>query len=128
MVTGRTSLVVAALVIALAAAGVVLWGAAVAGVAQYAEDICLDDLVDRAEYGASRTDTDVWPPSYECSLMGNEVEPVVVQHRGIALARLGATVVFPVAYAVAATAGVVFWVRRRTFNRAPTSSDSRAPL
>jgi hypothetical protein len=116
-------LVVAALVIALAAAGVVLWGVAVVGVAQYAEDICLDDLVDRAEYGASRTDADVWPPSYECSLIGRDVEPVVVQHRGVALARLGATVVFPVAYAVAAAAGIVLWVRRRRFSsRAPTSS------
>jgi len=116
-------LVVAALVIALAMAGVVLWGAAVIGVAQYAEDICFDDLDGRAEYGAFRTAADVWPPSHECRLLGNDVEPVVVQHRGVALARLGAIVVFPVAYAVAATRGIVFWHRRRRFSyRAPTSS------
>jgi hypothetical protein len=116
-------LVVAALVIALAAAGVVLWGAAVVGVAQYAEDICLDDLYGRAEYGASRTDADVWPPSYECSLLGNALDPVVVQHRGVALAGLGALVVFPVVYAVAATVGMVFWLRRRRGSyHAPTLS------
>ena len=112
-----------AIVIALAAAGVVLWGAAVVGVGQYAEDICLDDLVSRAGYGASRTDAHVWPPSYECRLLGNDEDPVVVQHRGVALARLGATVLFPVAYAVAAIAGIVYWVRRRRLsNRDATSS------
>ena len=121
-------MVVAALVIALAAAGVGLWGAAVVGAAQYAEDICLDDLVHRSEYGASRTDADVWPPSYECTLIGNGVEPLVVRHRGVALARLGATGVFPVAYAVAATAGLVFWVRRRRLFEAASRSHSRAPL
>jgi hypothetical protein len=117
------AVVVAAIVIALAAAGVVLWGAAVIGVGQYAEDICLDDLVRRAGFGASRTDADVWPPSYECSLLGNEEKPFVVQHRSVALVRLGATVVLPVAYAVSATAGIVYWVRRRRFsNRDATSS------
>jgi hypothetical protein len=103
---------VAALVIALAVAGVVLWGAAVIGVGQYAEDICLDDLDGRAEYGASRSATNLWPPSYECRLLGNNVEPVVVQHRGVALARLGAIVVFPVAYVVATMLGIVFGRRR----------------
>ena len=112
MVTGRASLVAAALVIALAMAGVVLRGTAVIGVAQYAEDICFDDLDGRAAYGAYRTAEDAWPPSYECRLLGNDVEPVVVQHRGIALARLGAIVVFPIAYAVAAMLGIVFWRRR----------------
>ncbi|HUG63742.1 MAG TPA: hypothetical protein VMK83_00850 [Gaiellaceae bacterium] len=105
-------MVVGALVVALAMAGVVLWGAAVIGVAQYAEDTCFDDLGGRTEYGAFRTAADVWPPSYECRLLGNDVEPVVVQHRGVALARFGAIVVFPVAYAVAATLGIVFWHRR----------------
>ncbi len=122
MVTGRTS-VIAALVIALALAGFVLWGAAVIGVGQYAEDICFDDLVGRAEYGAFRTDADGWPPSYQCRLLGNDVEPIVVQHRGVALARLGAIQLFPVAYAVAATLGILFWRRRWRFSyRAPTSS------
>ena len=123
MIAGRTSLVVAALVTALAIGGAVLWGAAVIGVAQYADDICFDDLDGRAEYGAFRIAADVWPPSFECRLLGNDVEPVVVQHRGIALARLGATMVFPVAYAVAATLGIVFWhSRRRSSYRAPTST------
>src|SRR4051812_7232807 len=40
-------------------AGVVLWGAAVIGAAQYAEDICFDDLDGRAAYGASRTAEDL---------------------------------------------------------------------
>ena len=98
--------------IALAMAGVVLWGAAVIGVGQYAEDICLDDLDGRPAYGAYRTAEDAWPPSYECTLLGNDVEPVVVQHRGVALARRGAIVVFPIAYAVAAMIGILFWRRR----------------
>ena len=107
----RTSLGVVALVIALAMAGVVLWGAAVIGVAQYAEDICFDDLDGRAEYGAYRSAEDAWPPSCWCRLLGNDVEPIVVQHRGFALARLGTIVVFPVAYAVAALLAIVFWRR-----------------
>ena len=116
-------MVVSALFIALAMAGVVLWGAAVIGVAQHAEDICFDDLDGRAEYGAFSSAEDVWPPSYECTLLGNDVEPVVLQHRDVALARVGAIVVFPVAYAVAATLGIVFWHRRRRFSyRARTSS------
>ena len=116
-------MILAALVIALAMAGVVLWGAALIGVAQYAEDICFDDLDGRAEYGGFRTAVDAWPPSHECRLLGNDMEPVVAQHRGVALARLGAIVVFPVAYAVATTLGIAFWHRRRRFSyRAPTSS------
>lgn len=122
----RTTLVVAALVIALAIGGVALWGAAVIGVAQYAEDICFDDLYGRAEYGGYRTAADLWPPSFECKLLGNDgndAEPIVVQHRGIALARLGAIRVFPIAYAVAASLGIVFWHRRRRSSyRAPSSS------
>jgi hypothetical protein len=114
---------VVSLVIALAMAGVVLWGAAVIGVGQYAEDICLDDLDGRAEYGGFRTAADVWPPSHECMLLGNNVDPMVLQHRGVALARLGAVVVFPVGYPVAATLGILFWHRRRRFSdQAPTSS------
>ena len=93
------------------------------GVAQYAEDICFDDLDGRADYGGFRTSADIWPPSFECRLLGNDVEPVVVQHHGIALACLGATMVFPVAYAVAATLGIVLWhCRRRSSYRAPTST------
>ena len=108
----RTALGLAALVIALAMTGVVLWGAAVIGVGQYAEDICFDDFDGRPAYGAYRTAEDAWPPSYECRLLGKVVEPVVVQHRGVALARRGAIVVFPVGYGVAAMLGVVFWRRR----------------
>jgi hypothetical protein len=104
---------VVVLVIALAMAGVVLWGTAVIGVAQYADDICFDDLDGRADHGAYRIAAEVWPPSYQCMLLGNDVAPVVVQHRGVALARLGAIVVFPVAYAVAALLGIVFWRRSR---------------
>jgi hypothetical protein len=123
VIAARTSLVVAALVIALALGGAVLWGAAVIGVAQYAEDICFDDLDGRADYGGYRTAADVWPPSFECRLLGNDVEPVVVQHRGIALAWLGATMVFPVVYAVAATFCIVFWhCRRRSAYRTPAST------
>ena len=94
--------------IALATVGVVLWGTAVIGVARYAEDICLDDFDGRPEYGAYRTGADLWPPWYECNLLGNDVEPVVVQHRGVALARLGAIVVFPVAYAIAPHSALCF--------------------
>ena len=82
------------------------------GAAQYAEDICVDDLSDRAGYGASRATADVWPPSYECTLLGNDVEPVVVQHRDVALVRFGAIAVFPIAYAAAAL-GIVFGLGRR---------------
>ena len=121
----KKSLGVAALVIALAMAGVVLWGAAVIGVGQYAEDICFDDFDGRPGYGAYRTAEDAWPPSYECRLLGNDVEPVVVQHRGVALARRGAIVVFPVAYAVAAMLGIVFW-RRRWRNRCLAASAARS--
>jgi hypothetical protein len=91
----------------------VLWGAAVIGVAQYAEDICFDDLDGRTGYGAFGTAADVWPPSYECRLLGNDVEPVVVQHRGVALARLGAIVVFPIAYFGLAAATAARWCRLR---------------
>ncbi len=123
----RTTLVAAALVIALAIGGVALWGAARIGVAQYAEDICFDDLDGRAEYGGYRTAADLWPPSFECKLLGNDVEPIVVQHRGIALARLGAITVFPIAYAVAASLGIVFWHRRRRSSyRAPSAPARKA--
>src|SRR5688572_3684147 len=93
VIAARTSVVVAALVIALAVGGAVLWGAAVIGVGQYAEDICFDDLDGRADYGGYRTAAELWPPSFECRLLGNDAEPVVVQHRGIALGWLGATLV-----------------------------------
>lgn len=103
----------AVLILAIAVVGAVLWGTAVVGVAQFAEDLCFDDLDGRAGYGAFRTDSDLWPPSYECRLLGNDVEPVVVRHPDVALARLSAVVVLPVTYAVAATLGTAFWRRRR---------------
>lgn len=91
--------------------GLALWGAAVVGVAQHAEELCFDDLDGRAGYGAYRAESELWPPSHRCRLLSNDFEPVTVQHRGVALARFGALAVFPVAYS--GFVGMVVLGRRR---------------
>ncbi|HWB71230.1 MAG TPA: hypothetical protein VG452_03365 [Egibacteraceae bacterium] len=111
--TGKGALQTTAFLVLMALAGVVLWGTALFAVAQYAEDLCFDDLEERVGYGAYTTETDLWPPSYECRLLGNDVEPVVVQHRGLAVARLGAVIGPPVAYALFGWLAITHWVRRR---------------
>lgn len=110
--SGWSALGRAVAVIAVMAAGLGIWGAGVFGVAQYAEDLCFDDLESRSGYGAYTASGELWPPSYECELRGNDVPPVIVQHRGVALAQLGATVVWPIAFVVAVMLGIVLWRRR----------------
>lgn len=95
-------------------------------VAQYAEDLCFDDLDDRPGYRRYTSAAELWPPSHECRLSGATVEPVAVQHRGVAIARFGAVVV-PVAYlAVAAVASAVIMRRIGASSQSarPASGDS----
>lgn len=77
------------------------------------EDLCFDDLDGYPGHGAYRSESSLWPPSYECELLGNDVEPVVVQHQTAAIARFGATVVIPVVYVLSLTLVVVYMGRRR---------------
>lgn len=107
------------LVPAIAVGGAALLAAAAFGVAQYAEDLCFDDLDGHDGYGAHRSEWTTRPPSFDCELRGNGVDPVVVQHRGVAVAALAAAVVVPIAYATAGTAGVMSWRRRRRTGRSP---------
>lgn len=101
---------------ALAAAlvvGLIVWAAGMFAVGLYTEDLCLDDLGDQIRDGSYRGEASLWPPSFECHLAFSDAEPVVVQHRVVALVRFAAVVVLPIAYVAAAASVVVWWVRRR---------------
>jgi len=92
-----------AVAIAVVLAGAAVWLVGIVGVGQSLEDVCLNDLDNRARYGAYQSRGSLWPPSLECRLVGSDVEPIVVQHRLEAVAWFGAVVVFPVVYGLAAT-------------------------
>jgi Na+-transporting methylmalonyl-CoA/oxaloacetate decarboxylase gamma subunit len=98
--------------------GIIAWTAGLIAVSQYTEDLCFDDLEGRSGLGSYRSEETLWPPSFECWLNGSDAEPIAVQHRLVALARLGVAVVFPVVYVVVATLVIVSWFQRRQ-----TSSD-----
>lgn len=104
-VDSRSTLRVVILITVLAPAGGFIWALGVIGVAQYTEDICFDDLDGRRGYGGYNTASELWPPSYECRLLSNDLDPVVVQHRGVALARLAAIVGPPLGVGIAVVVG-----------------------
>ena len=115
-----TSATTVAVAIALVLAGAAVWLVGIVGVGQSLEDVCLNDLDNRARYGAYQSRGSLWPPSLECRLVGSDVEPIVVQHRLEAVAWFGAVVVFPVVYGLAATLALIRWsglwpVSRSTF-------------
>ena len=116
-VSVRSGFVTTMLMLAIALGGAALWAAAAIGVAQYTEDLRFDDLDVRAGYGAYRTEWTLWPPSFDCELRGNEVDPIVVQHRGVATVALTTVAAMTIVYAAAATAGVIVWRRRRRVGR-----------
>lgn len=118
-VSSKSAFAGAALVLAIAVGSAGLLAAAAFGVAQYTEDLCFDDLDGRNGYGAYRSEWAAWPPSFDCELRGIGVDPVVVQHRGIAVAALLGAAVVPIAFAAGATAGIVSWRRRRRTLRTP---------
>ena len=98
-----------AVVVAVLVGGTALWLVGIVGVGRSLEDVCFDDLESRARYGAYQSRESLWPPSFECRLLGADVEPIVVQHRLEAAARFGAVVVFPVVYCLGATLALVRW-------------------
>jgi hypothetical protein len=99
--------------------GIIAWTAGLIAVSQYTEDLCFDDIEGRSGLdGSYRTEATLWPPSFECWLDGSDAEPIAVQHRLVALARLGVVVVFPIVYVVVSALVIVSWLQRRQ-----TSSD-----
>ena len=104
-----TSATTVAIAIAVVLAGATVWLVGIVGVGQSLEDVCLNDLDNRARYGAYQSRASLWPPSLECRLVGSDVEPIVVQHRLEAVAWFGAVVVFPVVYGLAATLALIRW-------------------
>jgi len=112
-----TSATTVAVAIAVVLAGAAVWLVGIVGVGQSLEDVCLNDLDNRARYGASQSRASFWPPSLECRLVGSDVEPIVVQHRLEAVAWFGAVVVFPVVYGLAATLALTRWRGARPASR-----------
>ena len=93
--------------------GIVAWTAGLIAVSQYTEDLCFDDLEGRNGLGSYRSEESLWPPSFGCWLNGPDTEPIAVQHRLVALARLGVVVAFPIVYVVVSTLVIVGWLQRR---------------
>ena len=75
-IKARHTLEVIGLTVAVAGIGLVLWVFAAVGAAQWAEDLCLHDVVERSPAAGYRTDLDLWPPSYECRLDGPGMDAV----------------------------------------------------
>ncbi len=101
----------AAIVVGAALIGLVVWVVGLKGLSNVAESTCLADLDGRRSYGAYQTSATLWPPSFECHLFGNSVEPIVVQHPLGAIVAFGWVVLVPVLYASATLALTLRWVR-----------------
>jgi hypothetical protein len=89
--------------------GLVVWVMGLAGLANRAESVCRADVDDRRGYGAFQMSRELWPPSFECHLASNSLEPIDVQHplEGIAVA--GWVVAVPVVYVTATLVLAVRW-------------------
>jgi hypothetical protein len=106
-----------AVTIAVLVGGTALWLVGIVGVGRSLEDACFDDLENRAPYGAYQSRGELWPPAFECRLLGSDVEPIVVEHRLEAAARFGAIFVFPVVYVLGATLALTRWSGSRSVSR-----------
>lgn len=113
MKPSREALLTSALALVVALVGVGIWVVGLIAGGQYTEDLCFDDLDARSGYGSYHSEGTLFPPSFECRLDGSDAEPVVVQHRLVAVARFGMTVVFPMIYGLLAVFAVARWSRGR---------------
>jgi len=102
-------LTAAAIVVGAALVGLVVWIAGLKGLANRAESLCFADLDNHLGYGAYRMSSELWLPSFECRLLGNSMEPIVVQHPLHAFVAFGWVVVVPVSYAIAILALTLKW-------------------
>ena len=101
-----------AILVGAALIGLVVWVIGLKGISNVAESTCFADLDGRRSYGAYRTSASLWPPSFECHLLGNSVEPIVVQHPLGAIVAFGWVVLAPALYAFATLALTLRWVRQ----------------
>ena len=107
----RRSISAAAIVSGAAIVGLAVWIVGLKGLANRAESICSTHLDNRLGYGAYRMSSELWLPSFECRLLGNAVEPVVVQHRLEAIGVFGWLVVIPILYVIATLILTRRWTR-----------------
>jgi len=101
----------AAIVSGAALVGCFVWILGLVGLSNRAESICLADVDARVGYEAFEISRQLWLPSFECRLLGDSVEPVLVQHPIEAVVTIGWVVAVPVLFALAALAGLVRWAR-----------------
>ena len=102
---------VAAIVVGAALFGLVVWVLGLKGLSNVAESTCLADLDGHPSYGAYQTSATLWPPSFECHLFGNSVEPIVEQHPLGAIVVVGWVALVPILYATATLVLTLRWVR-----------------
>ena len=105
-------LTAAAIVVGAALVGLVVWITGLAGLANRAESLCFADLDNRPGHGAYQISSELWPPSFECRLLGNSVEPIVVEHPLEAIVAFGWIVVVPVLCAIATLVLTLRWLRQ----------------
>jgi hypothetical protein len=101
-----------AIMVAAALIGLVVWVVGLKGLSNVAESTCLADLDGRPSYGAYQTSVTLWPPSFECHVFGDSVEPIVEQHPLGAIVAFGWVVLVPVLSALATLALTLRWVRQ----------------
>ena len=104
----------ATIVVGTAVVGLFVWMIGLAGLGNRAESICFADTDNHPGHGAYQISGELWPPSFECRLMGNSVEPIVVQHPLEAIVAFGWVVVVPVLCAITAVALTLRWLRQGT--------------
>jgi hypothetical protein len=105
-------LTAAAIVVGVALVSLVVWTIGLAGLANRAESLCFADLDNHPAHGAFQMSNELWPPSFECRLLGNSVEPIVVEHPLEAIVAFGGVVVVPVLGAIATLVFTLRWVRQ----------------
>ena len=105
-------LTAAAVVASAALVGLAAWVVGLTGLGNRAESICLADTDNRLGYGAYQISRKLWSPSFECRLLGNSVEPIVVQHPLEAMVAFGWIVMVPILCAIAVVAFTLRWLRQ----------------
>lgn len=102
----------AAIVVGAALVGLAAWVVGLAGLSNRAESICFADLDNRVGYGAFQISRKLWSLSFECRLLGNSVDPIVVEHPLEAVVTLGWVVVVPVLYAIGVLLLALRWAHQ----------------
>lgn len=115
--TWRRIGVIVLLLPVIAIGGLVVLFAGLKGSSNYAESICYEHVMERPAYGGYSMSGEIWPPSFECEIRGNDLPPIVTRHPIAAWGAFAAALVVPLWYLVSAFVGIWWFLIRHRDQR-----------